>query len=53
LEHDNHEDDQCRPLNDPRDPLTAHEPVNRFDLQEIAPREDIFIFPYISRLDSY
>lgn len=42
LEHDDHEEDQCWPLNNPWKPLTAHESVNRLDLQEIAPRENAF-----------
>ena len=46
LEHDDHEDQQRGPLDDAREPFTAHEPVNRFDLQEVAACKNTFILGF-------
>ena len=43
LEHDQHEEQQCGPLDDARKPFTAHQSVDGFDLQQVAARKDISI----------
>ena len=46
LEHNEHEEQESRPLDNARKPFTAHQPIDCFDLEKVTSGENAFILGF-------